>query len=416
MSSATYRSLLRTPGAAAFFLTATVGRIGIAMTGLGLVWLVHGFTGSYATAGLVTGAFAVAEALVGPQLARLVDRFGQSRVLPPAVFAHAAAVATLLVLLAGDAARWQLTAAGALAGATVPQLGALSAARWAALLTGDRTEELPTAFALESVGNATAFLAGPVLVSTLGATGHPALGSGLAATLIVAGGLALATQRRTAPRVLDSTAEERAHADRSLLRPAFLLLAGLHLVIGGYFGAMRVSMTAFPAQHGAAELTGLIFLVSSCSGLLAGWLYGLRRWRADPRRQLLLATAGLTLGGLLLLAAGSVLQLGFVIVVTGAAIPPMLVLLSVLTQSTVHRAALTQAFAWQNSTSAAGTAGASAVSGWAVDAYNADGGFALATATAALMTVAALIGLRVFRSSRSLPPSPKVSADSLTGK
>jgi MFS family permease len=100
MSSATYRTLLRTPGAAAFFLTATVGRVGIAMTGLGILWLVHGRTGSYATAGLVTGGFAIAEAGAGPQIARLIDRFGQTRVLPPALLAHAAAVATLLALAA----------------------------------------------------------------------------------------------------------------------------------------------------------------------------------------------------------------------------------------------------------------------------------------------------------------------------
>ena len=63
MSSATYRTLLRAHGAAAFFLTAAVGRVGIAMTSLGIVWLVHARTGSYATAGLVTGGFAVAEAV-----------------------------------------------------------------------------------------------------------------------------------------------------------------------------------------------------------------------------------------------------------------------------------------------------------------------------------------------------------------
>ena len=47
-----YRSLLRTHGAAAFFFTAAAGRVGIAMTGLGLVWLLHARTGSYGTAGL----------------------------------------------------------------------------------------------------------------------------------------------------------------------------------------------------------------------------------------------------------------------------------------------------------------------------------------------------------------------------
>ena len=40
-----YRPLLRTPGAAAFFLAAAVGRTGIAMTGIGLVWLLHARTG-----------------------------------------------------------------------------------------------------------------------------------------------------------------------------------------------------------------------------------------------------------------------------------------------------------------------------------------------------------------------------------
>jgi MFS family permease len=153
MSSATYRTVLRTPGAAPFFLTAAAGRVGIAMTSLGIVWLVHSKTGSYAAAGLVTGAFAIAEAVAGPQLARLIDRFGQHRVLRPALLAHAAAVAILLTLVAAGSPDWLMTAGGVLAGATIPQLGALSAARWAALLRGERATALPTAFALESLAN-----------------------------------------------------------------------------------------------------------------------------------------------------------------------------------------------------------------------------------------------------------------------
>ena len=139
MSSATYRTLLRADGAAAFFLTAAVGRVGIAMTSLGIVWLVHARTGSYATAGLVTGGFAVAEAAAGPQLARLIDRFGQTRVLVPALLAHAAAVATLLALAAAGTPDWLMTGGGILAGATIPQLGALSSARWVALLAAPQT-------------------------------------------------------------------------------------------------------------------------------------------------------------------------------------------------------------------------------------------------------------------------------------
>ncbi|MFL4910243.1 hypothetical protein ACJ6WF_45805 [Streptomyces sp. MMS24-I2-30] len=98
MPSANYRSLLRTPGAAAFFLPASFGRVGGAMTSISIVWLVHGHTGTFSAAGLVTGGFAVSEALGAPHLARLVDRFGQTRILPPALLAHALAVAALVSL------------------------------------------------------------------------------------------------------------------------------------------------------------------------------------------------------------------------------------------------------------------------------------------------------------------------------
>jgi MFS family permease len=396
MSSATYRTLLRTPGTAAFFLTAAVGRVGIAMTGLGIVWLVHTRTGSYATAGLVTGGFAVAEAVAGPQLARLIDRFGQTRVLPPALLGHAAAVATLLALVAAGAPDWLLAAGGVLAGATIPQLGALSAARWAALLGDEQAAALPTAFALESLANEVAYLAGPALVSVLGAAGHPALGTALAGALVVAGGLCFAAQRRTAPRPAPGTAARR-HAGRSLLRPGFAVLVGVNLAIGVFFGASQISVTAFAVEHGVAGAAAALFAVSSCASLLAGWLYGLRRWRPAPRVQLAVAAAWLAAGCLPLLVAGSPAELGFGVALTGLAITPLLVLCTVLAELAVDRAVLTQAFAWLNSASAAGSAGAAAVAGWAVGAFGAHGGFAVAALAAGFMAVLAVTGLRALR-------------------
>jgi hypothetical protein len=405
MSSATYRTLLRTPGAAAFFLTAVVGRVGIAMTGLGIVWLVHTRTGSYATAGLVTGGFAVAEAVAGPQLARLIDRFGQTRVLPPALLAHAAAVATLLALVAAGTPDLLMTAGGVLVGATIPQLGALSAARWAALLGDERTAALPTAFALESLGNELAYLAGPALVSVLGATGRPALGTTLAGALVVAGGLCFVMQRRTAPRPAGATVRRRASG--SLLRPGFAVLVGVNLAIGVFFGATQISVTAFAVEHGVAGAAAALFLASSCASLLAGWLYGLRRWRTAARVQLAVAAAGLAAACLPLLVVGSPLELGFGIALTGLAIPPLLVLCSVLAESAVHRAVLTQAFVWLNSASAAGSAGAAAVAGWAVGAFGAHGGFAVAVMATGTMALLALTGLRALRVPPSTcPPNP----------
>jgi hypothetical protein len=331
--------------------------------------------------------------VAGPQLARLIDRFGQSRVLPPALLAHAAAVATLLALVAAGTPDWLMTAAGVLVGATIPQLGALSAARWAALLRDERAAALPTAFALESLANELAYLAGPALVSILGASGYPAAGTVLAATLVVAGGLCFAAQRRTAPPA--SGAAERHRPGRSLLPPGFAVLVGVNLAIGGFFGAMQISVTAFAVKHGAAGTAAALFTVSGCASLLAGWLYGLRQWRTAPRVQLAVAAAGLAIGCLPLLVAGSPLELGFGVALTGLAIPLILVLCSVLAEAAVHRAVLTQAFVWLNSASAAGSAGAAAAAGWAVGTFGAHGGFVVAAIATSVMAALAVAGLRV---------------------
>ena len=400
MSAATggYRSLLRAPGAAAFFIGATSGRVGIAMTGLGLVWLLHDRTGSYATAGLAAAAFALAEALVGPHLARLVDRFGQTRVLPLYLVAHGCAVAGVLLSTTPAAA----VVAAACAGAAVPQLGALSAARWAHLLRGTRDDDLPTAFSLESLANATSFLLGPVLVTALGAAGHATAASLLAAGLILGGGTALALQRRTAPPP-HPPHRDTGHADvgraarSSLLAPSFLLLALLNLAIGLYFGTMGVAVTAFAVGQGTPAAATPIIAAGSLAGLASGWLYGRRRRGTPARVQLVVVTAYLTATAALLPFAPSAAWLGAALVLTEAAVPPTLVLLTVLTERSVRPSVLTQAFTWNNSASAAGSALAASLAGRAADAWGAPAALAQAPVAGLLLVGLAVVLFRVRR-------------------
>ena len=68
-------------------------------------------------------------------------------------------------------------------------------------------------------------------------------------------------------------------------------------------------VTAFAVEHGAAGTAAALFTVSSCASLLAGWLYGLRQWRTAARVQLAMAAAGLAIGCLPVLVAGSPLEL-----------------------------------------------------------------------------------------------------------
>src|SRR6202000_121116 len=79
---ARYQAVLALPGTKAFFGAAAVARLGVAMTSLGVLWAVRGSTGSFAAAGTSAAVFAMAEALAGPQVARLVEERGQHLVLP----------------------------------------------------------------------------------------------------------------------------------------------------------------------------------------------------------------------------------------------------------------------------------------------------------------------------------------------
>jgi len=384
----TYRHLLRLPDAARFAATAAAGRVGIAMTGLGLLLLVRARTGSYADAGAVVAAFAVAEALLGPQVARLIDRCGQTRVVPVAVTAHAAAVAGLLL---GAAPPLVLAA---LAGATIPQLGALSTARWVALLRRrDLGALLPTAFSLESLVNALAYLAGPVLVTVLAGAVAPALGTATAGVLVVGSGLGLALQRSTSPVPGPALAAGPGRRP-ALLRTGFLAVVAVNLALGVHFGASQVAVTAFAAERGAPETAGVLFGISSAAGLLAGWAYGRRRWRTPAPRQLALLGAALALACGVLAATTSLPVAGAALLIAGAVVPPVLVLSTVLAEGHVPARSLTQALTWLNSAAAGGSAAATALAGLAVDRGGAGAAFLLSVAAGGALLLVATAGSR----------------------
>ncbi len=385
-----YRVALQTPGAWKFYLAAAPARIGIAMTGLGIVWLVHGSTGSYAVAGSVTGGFAVAEAIGGPQVARLIDRFGQGRMLPITSLLHAAAIALLISLTMTSSPLWMLISAGVLAGGTLPQIGAQTAARWSHALRGDPV--LSSAFALESLGTGLAFLVGPALIGTVSALVSPVAGSILATSLVLAGGLSLAFQRRTAP---PPTAGVRQEGSGRLLHRGFLALVGTSIGVGLFFGSMQVSVTAFAVGRGSESLAGPLYSITSLVSLAAGIAYGARRWRLPAKTQYVVAMAVLFVTSLPLLAVDSPLALALALALPGLALAPIQVLSSVLTESEVEPAVLTQAFTWLNSGSAAGVAMGAAVAGRAIDAHGPQLGFAQAIAATLVAATMAVVVYRV---------------------
>lgn len=377
-----YRTLLGRPGAWALVAAAAPGRLGAAMTGLGLVLLVHAATGSFGQAGVVTGAYAVAAAVAGPAVARAADRRGQSRVLPALVAAHAVALAAVVVAAHVVAPVAVLAAAGAGLGATVPQVGALAAARWSHLL-GDRAQERPllrTAFALEALGNEASFLVGPALVGTLSAGVDPVLGTLAAGALVVVGGLALALQSRTEPPRRRHVADERPVPERGRRSAGTLAraLAEPVLVTTGtsaFFGATQVGVTAFAIEVGDPASAGPLYSVMAVTSVASGLVYGHRHWSWAPRRQLRAVMAAMALACVPLVIVDGLWAMAGALALTGFMLAPALTLTSVLTQRAAPQGSVTQAFTWLASAGAATFAGSAAVAGQLVDRWGSRAGF-----------------------------------------
>lgn len=79
-----YRAIFSTPGTRGFSAAGFIGRMPLSMLGIGIVTMMSQVTGRYGIAGGLAATLALAAAALGPQVSRLVDRYGQRRVLRPA--------------------------------------------------------------------------------------------------------------------------------------------------------------------------------------------------------------------------------------------------------------------------------------------------------------------------------------------
>jgi predicted MFS family arabinose efflux permease len=227
------------------------------MSGLAVLWAVQGASGSFGHAGAATGAFAVADALAGPQIGRLVDRWGQRRVMPVTTVLFAVAALVLIVACAGVWQSWSLVALAALVGATVPAVGALSAARWRRIAAPGA---VPVALSLEGAVNDAAFLAGPVLVTTASTVLTPWSGLALAVFLLVGGMAGLSSDAASEP-------SPGGRAALSLVPAVPLMFAGYALV-GGCVALVLIPGSILLQQAAVPEVyTQAMTWINSASAL-----------------------------------------------------------------------------------------------------------------------------------------------------
>jgi len=393
-----YAALLRVSGAFSFSSMGFLARMPISMTGLGAVLLIAGETGRYGIAGVIAGVLALSFAIISPQVARLVDRFGQARVLRPTVLLFGAAGVGFVAVVELGAPVWTWFVLAALTGASGPNIGSMVRARWVNVLDDPATRQ--TAFAFESVVDEIVFVIGPPLVTFLATAISPPVGFLTAVIIGLIGGMGFATLTSSEPPVARTT-EGRGGGHRGVLIPALIAVTITYVAVGTVFGAMDVVVVAYADEQGQIGLSGVILAVYAAGSLIAGLGYGAVAWRRGLAGRFLLTTLAFGVAASGFLLVNSLLLLAGLAFLAGATIAPVLVSGMSLVESRLPRAALTEGLAWTTTGITVGVTLGASISGSVVDAIGAEESFIVQVVGAGSAAVLAALGyIAVRRSDR----------------
>ncbi|HUA02548.1 MAG TPA: MFS transporter [Solirubrobacteraceae bacterium] len=415
MTNHTTPPIVSAPGRA-LIASSIFARLPLAMFSIALLVHTQQLTGSFAAAGVVSGAYAISGAVSAPVLGRLVDRCGQTTVLVSGATLTALALVITGLLPAGTPPA-VLVALAAAAGMATPPLGACMRTLLPGIV-GDPAR-LPALFAFESTALEITFVLGPPLALGLGAVWSMGAALASAGLLMLVSTLVFATRPASRDWRPDLTVERPRGG--SLRSPAILILALIELGAGTVFGATEVGITAAAKALGSTAAAGPVLGIWGVGSLLGG--IAATRFGGGARRSagLILLLVGLAVAhGTLIFATGSVLALAAVILLAGATIAPTAASIYAMVDRFAPAGTATEAFSWALTAAYTGEAVGAAVGGGLVQSAGATAAFAFVGAAGAVTVLVAILGRRHLDAGAaepatiSLPGTPPRSAPRTT--
>ncbi|MCW2929796.1 MAG: transporter [Actinomycetia bacterium] len=405
---APYVRLPRIKGAWALRATSVVMGLPVAMFSLATLVIMALRQYSYAQMGGVLAAGLIARAVLLPLLAAIGNRYGPRWVLIPQVLVFCAATVALMQDAEFQKPISMLYLAGAIAGGTLPTVGAPLRTAWAALCrwSADRAGSTEAgddpalrAVALEWSAIGDIAVLGPLFTMLLLATGHPRGGLVGVAAFAFFGviGMVLQPSVDRAPRAGRNSATVAATGARpgQARRPAAVIALGLiALLSAATIAAIEISTVAAADRHGHHALAGL-FLALGAVGCFASGLW--KGWQKMPaHRGLMAALLLVVIAAALLWLAPNLWLLPVSLFLLGVFVRPAITSGFSILQGLVQPGRLTRALSWYGLCACLGAAAGVAAAGASIGKDGASGpadGYLTALAFAAAAALACLAAL-----------------------
>ena len=371
---------------------------------VGIILVVKQHSGSLALAGAVVGTLSIVAGLARPIQGRLIDAHGSAGVMAVCGVVHPAAMIAIVALTQAGAIGWPLVVAGGLAGLALPPVSTSMRVVWGEAASADQRT---LAYSLTYLTQETAILVGPLILAAVVAIASAAAALTVIAVVSAVGTLSFAASLREPRQSGPLPAEPRSTALRS---GGVRALVAVGFLVGGVVGGIEVAAPAFAVTHGVPAIGGVLIAALSVGGIAGAALYGGRKWRSAPAERLVALLAALALAVVLELTMDSIVEVGILLLLAGAALNPSLTTISLLVDEHTPGRTAAEAVGWLSTGLAAGAGVTSAIAG-ALAGHHNDwrAAFLVAAAAGAAATALAAL-LRTGRLGRrregSLPHEP----------
>ena len=269
-----YMRVFRYPGAPSMILASFPARLAYGMIGLGLYFKTYHAVHSIAFAGFVAGVNGIAGSLTTSLRSSLLDRFGMRTPIRIFVPSYAAAI----LVLSFVHSRGLLLLAALLLGLAAPPINLSIRPLWRNIVP---QEDMRRALAIDTSVMTTSTILGPVLVTFLSLSKHPASALITCSLLIFIGGISLSMLSVTK----EWKPELKTGNEIGIFRvPGIRLMMIEGIIIGLGAGIFQIAVPAFTSIRHQEHLTGTIFAVSSACSIVGSLLAGLVGKRLTPLR------------------------------------------------------------------------------------------------------------------------------------